>query len=149
MNCGEICSRTVVFAYPDIPLNDAARLMREEHVGSLVVVEETGQGRVPVGMLTDRDMVVAVMAKEVDTATLTVGEVMSANIATVAEGTGVFDALRLMRSRGIRRLPVTGAAGVLVGILTIDDVLELVSGHLHEVVQAIGNERQRERRGRT
>src|SRR3990172_12628772 len=62
MNVGEICNRIVMFAYRGTSLTDAARLMREHHVGSLVVVDETAQGRVPVGMLTDRDIVVAAVA---------------------------------------------------------------------------------------
>lgn len=148
MNLGEICNRTVVFAYRQMPLKEAALLMRQEHVGSLVVVEETDHGRVPVGMLTDRDMVIAVVAKDVDAGILNVGEVMSENVATVREADGMFDALRLLRSRGIRRVPVTNADGGLVGILTIDDVLEVLADQLGEIVQAIGNERKHELRSR-
>jgi CBS domain-containing protein len=149
MNVGEICNRTVVFADRRMTLSEAARLMREEHVGSLVVIDETERGRVPVGMLTDRDIVVAVVAKEVDAHTLSVGEVMSENPAIAHEADGMFDALHLMRSRGVRRVPVTSASGMLVGILTIDDVLEVLADNLREMVQAIGSEHRHEVRSRT
>src|SRR5512143_1406817 len=106
MNVGEICNRVVVFAEREMRLGEAARLMRDEHVGSLVVMDRTPAGRTPVGMITDRDIVVAAVAKEVDPFTLTVGEVMRPDVVTVRETDSEFDALRLMRHRGVRRLPV-------------------------------------------
>jgi CBS domain-containing protein len=148
MNAGELCSRIVVFAEREMGLGEAARLMRDHHVGSLVVVDETGNGRVPVGMLTDRDIVVAVVAKDVDPRTLRVGEVMSGDPITVREQDGVLDALRMMRARGVRRVPVTDAAGALVGVLSLDDVLEEVAEQLGDLSRAIASERAREARVR-
>ena len=101
MNVSELSNPFVVVAQRATPLTDAARLMREHHVGSLVVVDESGKGRVPVGMLTDRDIVVAAVAAEVDPRTLTAGEVMSGDLATVRASDEVEAALRLMRRRGI------------------------------------------------
>src|SRR5512139_2208636 len=117
MTAGELCSRTVVFAERDMGLVEAARLMRDHHVGALVVVDQANGKRVPVGVLTDRDIAVAVVAKEVDARTLRVGEVMSGEPITVREQDSVLDALRVMRARGVRRVPVTDAQGALVGIL--------------------------------
>lgn len=148
MDVGEICNRTVIVAPKALVVSEAARLMRSEHVGSIVVVEETDEGRMPIGVLTDRDIVVAVLAKDVDARTLAVGEVMSGDVVSVRAQDSVFDALRLMRSRGVRRVPVTGDRGVLVGILTIDDVLEIVAEQLGEIVRAIGSERAHEQRAR-
>lgn len=148
MNAGDICNRTVVVAPKELLLSEAARLMREHHVGSIVVVEGSDEGRVPVGMLTDRDIVVSVVAKDMDARTLTVGEVMSRELISVREGDPIFDALRRMRRHGVRRVPVTGAADVLVGILTIDDVLETVADQLREMVRAIGTERVHEEEAR-
>ena len=68
LNAGDICTRDVAFVYRSTPVDDAARLMREHHVGSVVVVDETDQGRVVVGMLTDRDIVTGIVAKDVDPA---------------------------------------------------------------------------------
>lgn len=148
MSAGELCSRAVVFAYPDMALNEAARLMREHHVGSLVVVEERDVGRVPIGMVTDRDITVAVIARDLDARTINVGEIMSANPVTVRESDSVFDALRVMRTGGVRRVPVVGTNGTLVGILALDDVLEAVAEELRDVASAISSERAHEQRAR-
>lgn len=148
MNVGEICNRIVMFAYRGTSLTDAARLMREHHVGSLVIVDETAQGRVPVGMLTDRDIVVAAVAGDVNPRTVTVGEVMQGELQTVREEDSVFDALRLMRRRGIRRLPVVTMGGTLAGIVTVDDLLGIAAEQLNDLVRAIGAEQSREARVR-
>jgi len=148
MDVGNVCNHTVVVAPKELVLSEAARLMREHHVGSVVVVEDSDSGRIPVGMLTDRDIVVGVVAKDVDARTLSVGDVMSDDLVSVREGDSIFDALRRMRSRGVRRVPVTGAAGVLVGVLAIDDVLEVVADQLREIARTIGSERVHEEQAR-
>ena len=149
MNAGELCSRDVVVAYRETGLIEAARLMREHHVGSLVVVGERAlKDRLPIGMITDRDIVVAAVAKEVDPRTLTVGDVMSAGALVVREQDGVTDALRMMRDKGVRRVPVVSDKGALVGILAIDDVLELVAEEMDGFVATLRGERAREARVR-
>ena len=148
MTAGELCSRTVVFAERDMGLVEAARLMRDHHVGALVVVDQADGKRVPVGVLTDRDIAVAVVAKEVDARTLRVGEVMSGEPITVREQDSVLDALRLMRARGVRRVPVTDAQGALVGILAADDVLEGIADELGDLARAIASGRAHEARAR-
>jgi len=148
MSVGEVCNRVVVFTRRETPLPEAAGLMREHHVGSLIVVEEGAQGRVPVGILTDRDIVVAVVAPAVDPRTVTVGEMMTGELLTVREQDSVYDALRLMRGRGIRRVPVLTPAGTLAGIVTLDDLLETVAEQLNDIVRAITSEQARETRTR-
>jgi CBS domain-containing protein len=149
MNVGEICNREVVVAYRDTRLVEAARLMREHHVGSLVIVVERLSERVPVGVITDRDIVVAVVAKELDARALTVGDIINAGGALVVrEQDGLPDALRLMREKGVRRVPVVTKSGALAGIVTIDDVLELVAEELQDLVRTVGQERARETRVR-
>ena len=149
MNVSELSNPFVVVAQRATPLTDAARLMREHHVGSLVVVDESGKGRVPVGVLTDRDIVVTVVAREVDPRRLTVGEVMSGEPATVRAGDSAESALRLMRRHGIRRVPVVSDAGTLTGIVTLDDLLEKVAEQLSDAVRAIASEQAHETRART
>jgi CBS domain-containing protein len=127
-------------------LPEAAKLMREHHVGSLVVVVDRLSERVPVGMLTDRDLAIAVLAKEVDARTLAVRDVMSTELFTVREQDSITDALRLMRERGVRRVPVLTHSGALAGIVTIDDVLDILAEELADVVHAIERERVRETR---
>jgi len=148
MNVSELSNPFVVVAQRATPLPEAARLMREHHVGSVVVVDEGGKGRVPVGMLTDRDIVVAVVADGVDPRTLTAGEVMSGEPVTVRCGDSAEHALQVMRRRGIRRVPVVSEAGALAGMVTLDDLLEKVAEELSDAVRAIGAEQVRERRVR-
>jgi len=148
MNVSELSNPFVVVAQRATTLTDAARLMREHHVGSVVVVDESGQGRVPVGILTDRDIVVSAVAREVDPRTVTVGEVMTTDLATTrAEGSAI-EAVRLMQRRGIRRLPVVSTTGMLAGIVTIDDLLGSIAEQLSDAVRAIASEQVRESRVR-
>jgi CBS domain-containing protein len=149
MTVGELCNREVVVARRATSLTEAAHLMREQHVGSLVVVGDAPQARMPVGMLTDRDIVVAALAKDIDARSLTVGEVMSAGALVVREQDGVADALRVMREKGVRRLPVVSESGALVGILAIDDILELVAEQMDGFARALKSERWREERVRS
>jgi len=148
MKAGEICNREVVVAYRDMNLVDAANLMREFHVGSLVVVVDRLSERVPVGLLTDRDIAVAVVAKELDPRKLSVGEVTAGELHTVRENDSVTDVLRLMREHGVRRVPVITHSGALAGIVTIDDVLDIVAEELGDVVHAVARERVRETHAR-
>ena len=148
MTVGQVCNRVVVFANRSTPLPDAAKLMRENHIGSLVIVDESGRGRIPVGMLTDRDIAIAVVAQGLDSRTLTAGEVMSGELVTANEQDDMLDTLQRMRRRGVRRMPVLTAAGALAGIVTLDDLLELVAEQLGDVVKAIATEQSREARAR-
>lgn len=144
MNVGEICNRTVVFAYKHMSVAEAARLMLEQHVGSLVVIEETGNDRIVIGMMTDRDIAVAVVARDFNAQNLRVADVMSNSPITARAGDSVNDVLSLMRQHGVRRIPVTTEHGVLIGIVTLDDLLEIAAEQLRGFVQAIESERKRE-----
>ena len=148
LTAGDLCTRNTVFAYTHLALNEAARLMREQHVGSLVIINETAMGRAVVGMLTDRDLVTAVIAKDMDPRQFRVGDVMSSDIVTVREADSVMDALALMRHKGVRRVPVTDARGMLAGMLTIDDIFGAVADQMRALVDAIETEQMREKRNR-
>lgn len=148
LTTGEICTRNVSFATRAMPLVEAARLMREHHVGCLVVVEEAALHRLVVGVLTDRDIVVGVVAAGIAPDTLTVGDVMSVEPVTAREEDSLIDLMRTMRERGVRRVPVVGARGELIGIATLDDVLSVLTEELGLLVAAIDTEGQRERRQR-
>ncbi|MGZ5780630.1 MAG: CBS domain-containing protein [Burkholderiaceae bacterium] len=144
LNIGEICNRTVVFAYKHMSVAEAARLMLEQHVGSLIVIEETDNGRVVIGMLTDRDITVAVVARDFDAQSLRVADVMSGNLVTARAEDSVHDVLSLMRRHGVRRIPVIAEQDVLIGIVTLDDLLEIAAEELRGFVQAIKSEHKRE-----
>jgi CBS domain-containing protein len=139
LNAGAICTRTVTIAYPDMPLNEAARLMREHHVGCLVVVEpQSPEGRIVVGMLTDRDIVTGVVAADRDLHGLRVNDVMSKDLITAREQDSVLDVLAAMRRKRVRRIPVIGPHGMLIGIIAIDDVLELLAEEMQALASAVG-----------
>ena len=149
MAVGEICNRDVVIAEKTLSVVDAAQLMRKHHVGDLVVVEVKDGRKHPVGIVTDRDIVVEVVAAGVNPDALKVGDIMGPEVATVREGEGLFEALRHMRDKGVRRMPVVDRDGGLVGILTLDDLLSLLAEEMTELAKLVSHERQREAAART
>lgn len=144
---GRLCDRAPVTVPASTTIVSAAKLMRDRHVGTLIVVD-AGKTRRPRGIVTDRDLVVGVLAFDLDGTVFTVGDVMSRSLATLRETDGVEDAIKRMRSKGVRRLPVVRATGGLVGIVALDDLLGHLAAQLTHVVEAIGQERQREVRTR-
>jgi CBS domain-containing protein len=148
MPIGEICNRDTVIVKRDDTVLEAAKLMRQHHVGDVIVVEERGGVTVPVGIVTDRDLVVEIMATELDPDVITVGDIMEQELVTVNEGVGVFEAIQYMRSKTVRRLPVVDKDNALVGILTLDDLLELLSEELLAISKLVSYQRQRETRHR-
>ncbi|HJV76447.1 MAG TPA: CBS domain-containing protein [Noviherbaspirillum sp.] len=148
MDIGEICNRSVVFATEDMSVKEAAELMRDEHVGSLVVVRESDIGRVVVGIVTDRDIAIVAVARDFDPQTLRVADIMTADPVTARTSDSVNEILGVMRQRGIRRVPVIAEKDVLVGIVTLDDLLEVVAEEMQHFVQAITNAQKREERVR-
>lgn len=144
MDVGEICTREVVIATRNTTVVEAARLMREYHVGDLVVVDESEGRRVPVGIVTDRDIVVCVLALGLDPAVLTVGDIMGSHLVTAAEDDDVYETLQIMRTRGVRRVPVVNTAGALVGIVALDDILEIFAEELDAAVKVVAREQANE-----
>jgi CBS domain-containing protein len=144
MAIGEICNREVVVVQRDCTILEAAQLMRQHHVGDVVVVEERGGINVPVGLVTDRDLVVEIMAPEIDQAVITVGDIMMSDLVTVRESAGVSETIEYMRVKGVRRVPVVGENGGLVGILALDDLLELLSEELLSLSRLVRHEQKRE-----
>lgn len=148
MLVGKICNREVVFVEPDTSIAEAARLMREHHVGGLVVVQEKSGKRVPVGIITDRDLVIEVIAAGVEMGDISVGDVMSNQLATAREGDDLLETLKMMRARGIRRLPVIDDDGALAGILTVDDLIDLFAEQIADLARLIAFEQKREQERR-
>ena len=145
MSIGEICNRDVVFAFKSSNVQEAAQLMREHHVGCLVVVEEGADPPRPVGLVTDRDVVVELVAENVPFERVTIGDVMSDEVHSAREAEGVWDVVRRMRLKGVRRMPVVEFGGGLVGIVTMDDMVELLADELSDIAKLTGRERQREK----
>lgn len=148
MKTGEICNREVVFIERAASIAEAARLMREHHVGDLVVVEEKNGRRAPVGIVTDRDLVLEVIAEGVNQNDVAVGDVMSYELVTANEDDDLFDTLKHMRTKGVRRLPVVDRRGDLVGIVTVDDLLDLLAEQVSDLARIVQREQTRERERR-
>ncbi len=144
MNVGEICSRIVVVAESGTPVQQAAKLMRDHHIGALVVTEGGPGARRPIGIVTDRDLVVEVVAADVDYRMLTVGDIMSEQPATLKQTAGLFEVIAQMRSGGTRRLVVVDANEHLLGIVAMDDLLPVLAEELSALAQAIRVAQRRE-----
>lgn len=149
MTVGEICNRNVVVAPKTEMIVDAARRMRTSHVGDLVVIENRNGRHFPVGIVTDRDIVISVVAGDPDHINyLLVSDVMSDDLITAREHDSFEAALKKMEEHGVRRLPIVDADGALIGILTLDDILQYLTGQQSELVALVAREQRRERQYR-
>jgi len=140
MTAAELCVRNVIVSDRRLALAEAARLMREQHVGCLVVVDETANGRQVAGLLTDRDIVTAVVAREVAASTLRVEDVMSDEVVCVGEDDSLHEVLATMQRRRVRRVPVTGPQRRLVGMIAADDVLRALTNELQALAQVLSEQ---------
>lgn len=149
MTVGEVCIREVAIVRKEESVIEAAKRMREYHVGNVVVVEDRGQERIPIGILTDRDIVVCILARDPDRLSLlAVGDVMAFELMTAREDETIHSVLKRMCARGIRRIPVVNERGGLEGIVAVDDVLEHVAEELTDLVRLMTKQRQQEREAR-
>ncbi len=145
MNIGQLCNRHVVTVTKDEPVLEAARRMRDEHVGDLVVIEQRDGRAVPTGILTDRDIVISLLAKDPQyLRELNVGDVLTRELVTARDGEDVSDVIERMRHQGVRRMPIVDASGALVGMFTLDDLLEIVYRDLECITTLIRREQRRE-----
>jgi len=145
MPIGEICTRDVVVAGLDTSIREAAQLMAAQHVGDVVVVREEAGGRlIPVGIVTDRDIVRSVVAEGLDPASFTLGDLGARELVVVRQDQGVFECMQHMRANGIRRMPVVDRSGGLVGIIALDDLIQLLAEEMSELAKLISRERAHE-----
>jgi CBS domain-containing protein len=121
MPISEICNREVVIVQRDTTASEAAQLMRQHHVGE-----------------------VEIMAPAIDQMAVTVGDIMASELATVKENAGVFETIEYMRAKGVRRVPVVDKGGGLVGILALDDLLELLAEELLALAKLVRHEQKKE-----
>lgn len=146
MSTGEFCTREVVITEKDSSILEVAQLMRTYHVGDVVVVEHRGEQAVPLGIITDRDIVVELIAQEVDLASVTAGDIMSYDLLSVREDEGIWEVLLQMCDRGVRRIPVVNEEGGLEGILALDDMIELLAEELTLLAKIARSGPDRERK---
>jgi CBS domain-containing protein len=118
--------------------------MRQNHVGDVLVVEKKQDVTIPLGIVTDRDVVVEIVAPGLDPKVITVGDIMLPHLSSIEEDAEVFHAIKLMTSKGIRRLPVVDNNGSLIGILTLDDLLLMMAKEFFSVAMLLSNEQKNE-----
>ena len=148
MNIGEICTIQTVTCTRDETVQGAALLMRKHHVGDLIVIDGVEGYAVPVGIVTDRDIVVSVIALGLDPAGLQVDDIMSDDLLTCREADDVYETIEHMRLRGIRRVPVVNSAGGLSGVVSADDLLEFLAEEMGDLSRISASGQAHEKRAR-
>jgi CBS domain-containing protein len=144
MSIREICNRSVVCATSDMSAIEAARLMRQHHIGNVVVVDRIDGDRRPLGVVTDRDIVVEVVAVGLDPALLKLGDLLVGRLVTAEDTMSYAETIRIMALHGVRRLPVVNAAGILEGIVSVDDLLPQLASPLAALADLAGRSRRYE-----
>ncbi|WP_432823532.1 CBS domain-containing protein [Trichloromonas sp.] len=144
MSVGEVCIREVIITGRETPVAELAELMRRHHVGDILVTEDRDDKAMPVGIVTDRDLVIKLLAAGVDPQTVTAEDVMSGDLQVVEEGADLLDTIKRMRAQGVPRIPVVKRNGELVGLLAFDELLELLAEQLDDLVQLIRSGRKHE-----
>ena len=114
-------------------------------MSALVVIEDRQNARVPIGIVTNRDITLCIADRAAELPYLRIADVMTNNVVTAMDRESLSEALRKMQSFGIRRLPVVNAEGILEGIVTFDDVIELLSQELTDLARLVATEQKRER----
>jgi len=148
MKIGDLCRRSVISIDSSMDIAAAAQLMRERHVGYLIVYKLGDELRHPIGVLTDRDIVLEITAAKVDPSVLKVEDVMTRQPLIATDTDELNDVLQAMRLAGIRRVPVVDVRGALTGVIAIDDVLDVITGWLCEITGSIKSEQRQEWRAR-
>ena len=133
MSLGNLCRREVVVVNQGTPIKEAVKFMEEKNIGSVIVV---GGGK-PLGIATDRDILLRVVNKGLDPEKSSVDDVMTKEIVTLKEGMGLFEALEQVKGKGIRRFPIVDASGNLKGIMTLDDIIYLLGKEMADVASII------------
>lgn len=144
MIVGEFCNREVIILNRHNSVLDAAKLMRKYHVGDVIVVEPRGTDNVPIGILTDRDIVIELIAREIDPQNVTVADAMSDELLTVKEDDQLTEVIQQMRGKAVRRAPVVSANGTLIGVVTVDDIIDILAEQIASLVSLIQREQHQE-----
>ncbi len=146
MRISDICTRNVISVNAEDSILVAAQKMRKEHVGDVLVVKDDREQCV--GVLTDRDITIEIVANKIDPETLTVRDVMSDEVLTIDEDEDILEAMEMMSLAGIRRLPVMDSDQHLCGIISVDDIIGTLAESLLETSTLPHRQRHREQRRR-
>ncbi len=145
MTVGKYCERELEPLSRDASLQEAALMMRSHHVGEVIVVDKLDGKNIPVGVVTDRDLVIEIMALAVDVEQISVGNIMSLELITVRHDYSLSDTLDIMQRHGVRRLPVVDNSGALLGIINIEVILKVLCQDLSKMLTLFNNERDNEK----
>lgn len=148
MKIGEICNRSVVTTPRSTSILEVAREMRKHHIGDVIVTDRTDGAETPIGIITDRDIVIELIAEEIAFDTVDVGDVMSTTLVTAPHDADLFETLRFMGIKGVRRIPVLDDDGRLYGILSVNDILSVLTKELSFVAEISERQIERERSSR-
>ena len=135
MNLKKIATRNVVTLAPDATVQEAVKKMREFHVGDIVIVKNVAGKTVPLGILTDRDIVMSTVAFGVAPSSVTVEEIMAPALTAAKTTDSFYHVLNLMKEHGIKRVPLVNPAGTLEGIISSEDIVALLASELTDVVK--------------
>ncbi len=150
MRIHEICNCNTVYIEKDASLIEVAKLMRQRHAGSIIVVDQQADSAlIPVGIITDRDLVVEVLAEDVPADAVSLKDVMTTDPLVVHEQDELHQTIKLMCARGVRRAPVVDSRDSLVGVVSIDDILRALAGELNDIISLMEFEQFREKRTRS
>lgn len=144
MQVGTICTRDVITIDAQSPLADAASLMRDKHVGSLVVTCLSARGVEVCGMVTDRDVVLDAIAREAPVGALRIGDLASTELTLISESADLDEAITVMQVSGVRRLLVSNSDDQLCGLLSIDDVMQAFAQQMGGLAKIMTSGRERE-----
>lgn len=149
MKIVDLAVHQVVTVAPDATVVEAAKLMREHHVGTVVIVESTRSSRNAIGLVTDRDIVVGAIAQDVENlGSIKVEDIAAQELITADADQDVSEVVRLMLTSGVRRIPVVNRVGALVGIVTYDDLMAWMADEVADFARLFSRQRRRERRSR-
>ena len=145
MNVDSICNRNVVIADQSTDALTAARLMHENHVGTIIIVDDISNTKRPIGIISDRDLVIEVLAKDVSPAQVTLKDAMNQDLICVRDDDDMLETVKIMCLEGIRRVPVVNEQGQLTGILTMDNLFEILANELSNLALLMSREKQTKR----
>lgn len=136
MTIGNYCKHAVITTSKNTSVFDAAKLMKQHNIGDIVVVDETNSG-MPVGIFTDRDIAIKIVAEEVDPRDLTVGDAMSQNLLVLQEHQQIQETVDMMCAKGVRRAPIIDKNNKIIGIATLDDLFLLFADQLGSLAKLV------------
>lgn len=140
MKVGDICANNFLHVSSQETILNIAKLMRSQNQGSVVVIEGNDGQITPSGLITERDIVIEVVAAKIDASEVTADDILNGELVTVKDTVELSDALNHLRYFGVRRAPVVDKDGHLVGLFSIDDALPILSAQFSEIMQLMSNE---------